>query len=32
LNADVRKGFLAIELNQELVDLKSSPKWSIRNN
>jgi len=30
--ADVRKGFLAIVLIQELVDLKTSPKWSIREN
>jgi len=30
LIADVRKGFLAIVLNQELIDLKISPKGSIR--
>jgi len=30
LIADVRKGFLAIVLNQELIDLKISPKRSIR--
>jgi hypothetical protein len=30
LIADVRKGFLAIVLNQELIDLKISLKKSIR--
>jgi hypothetical protein len=31
LTADVRKVFNAIAFSIELVDLKSSPNWSIRN-
>jgi len=31
LTADVRKVFNAIAISIELVDLKASPNWSIRN-